>query len=98
VSFYDCMVEEGHRPSKPARQTKRPRRRKPTRYRLTRAETIGLLQAVRGQRERRLIYLAVCAGLHRQELRGMQGRHFRRSGWVWVSADIGKGNKERWTR
>ena len=26
----------------------------------------------------------------------MQGRHFRRPGWVWVSADIGKGAKERW--
>jgi integrase/recombinase XerD len=96
VSFYDWMVEEGHRPSNPARQTKRPRRRKPTRYRLTHAETLRLLWSVRGDRERRLIYLAVCAGLRRQELRGMQGRHFRRPGWVWVSADIGKGRKERW--
>jgi integrase/recombinase XerD len=96
ISFYDWMVEEGHRPTNPARQTKRPRRRKPTRYRLTQTETLQLLQAVRGQRERRLIYLAVCAGLRRQELRGMQGRHFRRPGWVWVSADIGKGHKERW--
>ena len=26
----------------------------------------------------------------------MQGRHFRRPGWVWVSADIDKGQKERW--
>jgi integrase/recombinase XerD len=96
VSFYDWLVEEGHRPSNPARQTKRPRRRKPQRYRLTQAETLQLLQAVRGERERRLIYLAVCAGLRRSELRGMQGRHFRRPGWVWVSSDIGKGQKERW--
>ena len=43
-----------------------------------------------------MIYPAVCAGLRRQELRGMQGKHFRRHGWVWVSADIGKGQKERW--
>jgi integrase len=73
-------VEEGKRPSNPARQTKRPRRRKPQRYRLTQAETLQMLQAVRGQRERRLIYLGVCAGLRRQELRGMQGKHFRREG------------------
>jgi integrase/recombinase XerD len=26
----------------------------------------------------------------------MQGRHFRRLGWVWISPDIGKGSKERW--
>jgi site-specific recombinase XerD len=96
VSFYDWMVEEGHRVTNPARQTKRPRRRKPTRYRLTHAETLAVLQAARGERERRAVYLAVCAGLRRQELIGMQGRHFRRAGWVWVSADIGKGNKERW--
>jgi integrase/recombinase XerD len=96
VSFYDWLVEEGHRPSNPARQTKRPRRRKPQRYRLTQAETLQLLRSVRGERERRLIYLAVCAGLRRSELRGMQGRHFRRPGWVWVSSDIGKGQKERW--
>jgi site-specific recombinase XerD len=96
VSFYDWTVEEGHRHTNPARQTKRPRRRAPVRYRLTQDETVELLRAARGERERRLIYLAVCAGLRRQELRGMQGRHFRREGWVWVSADIGKGSKERW--
>ena len=96
VSFYDWMVEEGLRPSNPARQTKRPRRRQPQRYRLTRDETIAVLNAVRGTRERRAIYLATCAGLRRQELQGVQGRHFRRPGWVWVSADFGKGHKERW--
>jgi len=96
VSFYEWMVEEGLRPSNPARQTKRPRRRQPKRYRLTRAETIAILNAAHGVRERRVIYLAICAGLRRAELQGMQGRHFRRPGWVWVSADIGKGQKERW--
>jgi hypothetical protein len=96
VSFYDWMVEEGTRPNNPARQTKRPRRRKSTRYKLTRAEALAMLHTASGTRERRAIYLGVCAGLRRWELRGMQGRHFRRPGWVWVSADIGKGGKERW--
>ena len=96
VSFYRWMVEEGLRPHNPASQTKRPRRLKTTRYRLTQDEALQVLQAVRTTRERRAIYLALCAGLRRQELRGMQGRHFRRVGWVWVSADIGKGHKERW--
>ena len=90
------MVEEGLRPSNPARQTKRPRRRQPKRYRLTRTETIAVLEATRGTTERRAIYLAACAGLRRQELRGAQGRHFRRPGWAWVSDDMGKGQKERW--
>jgi site-specific recombinase XerD len=31
-----------------------------------------------------------------QELQGLQGRHFKRAGYVWVSADIGKGGRERW--
>jgi integrase len=96
VSFYDWMVEEGMRPTNSARQTKRPRRRKATRYPC--AETLTLLDAVRRQRERRLIYLAICAGLRRQELRGMQGRHFRRPGWVWVSADIAKGTRSAGSR
>ena len=96
ISFYDWMVQEGHRPANPARQTKRPRRRQPQRYRLTRDETPRMLDAAQGEREHRLIYLAVCAGLRRQELRGMQGKHFRRPGWVWVDASIGKGQKERW--
>jgi site-specific recombinase XerD len=96
VSFYDWTIEEDLRPSNPARQTKRPRRRQPQRYRLTRAEAVALLAAARGQRERWLTYLGICAGLRRQELRGMQGVHFRRPGWVWVSADIGKDGKERW--
>ena len=57
---------------------------------------MAVIAPVQGDRERRLIYLGVCAGLRRGELIGMQGRHFRRPGWVWVSADIGKGHKERW--
>jgi site-specific recombinase XerD len=94
--LYRWMVEEGLRPSNSAEQTKRPRWRQPRRYRLTRAETVALLKAARGTRERRLIYLGICAGLRRHEIRGAQGRHFRREGAIWVSADIGKGQKERW--
>ena len=73
VSFYRWTVEEGYRPSNPAEQTNRPRRRKPSRYRLTRDETMAVVAAVHGDRERRLIHLGVCAGLRRGELIGMQG-------------------------
>jgi integrase len=31
-----------------------------------------------------------------RELRGLQGRHFQRAGWVWISADIAKGGRQRW--
>jgi integrase/recombinase XerD len=96
VSFYDYLLEEGWRKDNPARQTRRPRKRPPKVYRLTRPETWALLQAARARRERRAIYLGVCAGLRRGELIGLQGRHFQRQGWVWVSEDIAKGGRERW--
>lgn len=96
VAFYDWMVEEGRRPHNPARQTPRPRRRPPTTHRLSRAEVAALLNAVEGERERRAIYLGVFAGLRNGELRNLRGRHFERPGFIWVSADIGKGGKERW--
>jgi integrase len=95
VSFYDWLVEEGHRASNPARQTRRPKKRQGKVYKPTQSECIALLKAAQGPRERRVIYLGLCAGLRRQELLGMQGRHFAREGLVWVSADIGKGGKER---
>jgi integrase len=41
-------------------------------------------------------HLGACAGLRRDEIRGMQGRHFRRDGFVWVSSDVAKGGRERW--
>ena len=56
----------------------------------------ALLGAVQDERERRVIYLAVFAGLRNSELRGLRGRHFERAGFIWVSTDIGKGGKERW--
>ena len=96
VSFYDWMVEEGHRKDNPARQTRRAKRRPTSVYRLSGEEAIRLLTAAEGAREKRAIYLGLCAGLRSGELRGLQGRHFQRPGWVWVSADIAKGKRERW--
>jgi integrase len=57
---------------------------------------VQLLGAIRGERERRAIYLGPCAGRRRQELLGLQGRHFMRDGFGSVSADIAKGKRERW--
>lgn len=96
VSFYDWTMEEGLRKDNPARQTRRPRRRPALKYRLTGAEALAVLNAARGTRERRVIFLGLCAGLRNAELRGLQGRHFSRHGLVWVSADIAKGGRERW--
>jgi site-specific recombinase XerD len=95
VSFYDYLMEEGWRADNPARQTRRPRRKPPSVYRLTREEVVRLLGAAQGERERRVIFLGVLAGLRRAEIRGLQGRHFGRPGYVWISADIAKGGKER---
>jgi site-specific recombinase XerD len=96
VSFYDYAMEEGWRKDNPARQTNRPRKRESQVYRLTFEEATQLLRAAQGHRERRTIYLGICAGLRNQELRGLQGRHFARPGYVWVSQDIAKGGRERW--
>jgi integrase len=98
VSFYDWTMQEldPGRKDNPARQTVSPRRRKPTVYRFTRAETARYLQAATTARERRAAFLGVCAGVRRAELLGLQRRHFERPGWVWISADIGKGGRERW--
>lgn len=96
VSFYAWAMEEGIRKDNPALQTRRPRRRPKDKYRLTEAEVIATLQAASGVRERRVIFLGLCAGLRNAELRGLQGRHFARDGFVWVSADIAKGGRERW--
>jgi integrase/recombinase XerD len=96
VSFYDWAMEEGMRRDNPARQTRRPRRRAAKSYRLTEQEAVSLLRSARGVRERRAIFLLVCAGLRNAELRGLQGRHFERPGFIHVSTDIGKGMRERW--
>ncbi len=96
VSFYDWLMEEGYRRDNPARQTRRIRKRKPTVYRMTIQETQDFLGAAAGVAEKRIAYLGVCAGLRAQELQGLQGRHFEREGFVWVSSDIAKGGTERW--
>jgi site-specific recombinase XerD len=96
VSFYDWMVEEGLRPENPARQIRAARAREPRVRRLTLAETRALLAAARGRSERRIVFLAACAGLRCSELRLLQGLHFEREGWVLVSAEMAKGGRERW--
>lgn len=95
-SFYRWMVQEGMRKDNPAEQTRPPRRRKTVRYRLTRDESIRLLEAATSFRERVVAYVGVGAGLRRQEFLRLQGRHFAREDWVHVSRDIGKGGRERW--
>lgn len=96
VSFYDYAMEEGWRKDNPARQTRRPKRRPVSVYHPAKGEAAAMLGVCRTQREYRAIFLGICAGLRNSELRGLQGRHFARDGWVWVSQDIGKGGKERW--
>jgi site-specific recombinase XerD len=96
VSFYDWLVEEGVRLDNPARQTRSPRGRQPRVKRMTLEEVRLFLAAARTRTERRVAYLGVCAGLRRNELRQLQGRHFARAGLIWVSGDIAKGGRERW--
>jgi integrase/recombinase XerC len=96
VSFYDWLVEEGMRLDNPARQTRSPRGRQPWVKRMTLEEVRLFLAAARGRTERRVAYLGICAGLRRNELRQLQGRHLARAGLIWVSGDIAKGGRERW--
>lgn len=96
VSFYDWMVEEGLRSDNPARQIRAPRSREPRVRRLTLDETRAVLAAAISRTERRMAYLAACAGLRCTELRLLQGLHFAREGWILISADIAKGGRERW--
>ena len=96
VSFYDWMVEEGLRPDNPARQIRAPRGREPRVRRLTLDETRALLAAATGRTERRIAYLAACAGLRCSELRLLRGLHFARAGWILISAEMAKGGRERW--
>ena len=94
VSFYDWALETGIRKDNPARQTRRPRTRKPRVYRLTRDEVRAFRAAARPGRERRIVDFGVLTGLRADELLNLQGRHLRRPGWVWVSADIAKGKQK----
>lgn len=98
VSFYDWAMQELEpgRKDNPARQTRAPRTKKPTVYRMTRQEAAAFMLAAQTQREQRIAYLGIGAGLRLQEIQGLQGRHFKRAGYIWISADIGKGGRERW--
>lgn len=97
TSFYDWCMEEGFRRDNPARQVSRAKARQVDVYRMTRTEVLALLAASEdSRRDRWVAYLGVCAGARAQEIRGFQGRHFQREGWVWISKDIGKGHRERW--
>ncbi len=95
VSFYRWMVQEGRRKHNPAEQTRPPRRRKPSVYRLTRGEVVSLMAAAETRRERRAIFLGLLTGARNQELRGYRRLHFERPGAVWVSPDIAKGGRGR---
>jgi integrase/recombinase XerC len=96
VSFYDWTVEEGLRSDNPARQTRAARARESSVHRLTLEETRRFLAAARPGSERRIAYLGVCAGLRRNEIRLLQGRHFARDGWIWIAPELAKGGRERW--
>lgn len=95
MSFYRWTVQEGLRPNNPAEQTRPPRRRKPSVYRMTRAEVVALMGAAHSRRERRAIFLGLLTGARNQELRGYQRLHFERPGAVWISGDIAKGGTGR---
>lgn len=95
VSFYDWCMEEGLRQDNPARQVPRPRKKQAAVYRLTREEARQVLLAARTRRERRVVFLLMCVGLRNKELRGLQGRHFERRGFIWVPPEIAKGGRER---
>jgi integrase len=96
-SFYDWAMEEGIRTTNPARQVRTARKKDPDVFRLTRAETMHVLEISRNnRRDRWTAHLGILAGLRAQEIRLLQGRHITRDGWIWVSSDIAKGEKERW--
>jgi integrase len=105
ASFFDwCLTEPRDRNEReticttnPARRVRRAKAKQAQVFRMTRSEVVAFLDAsLDRQRDRWVAHLGCCAGLRSQEIRGLQGRHFERPGYVWVSKDIGKGGKERW--
>lgn len=101
TSFYDWCNVEGIRDTNPARNVIRARPRDINVFRPTLDEVVRLIDATAGtspsrRRERWAIHLGVLAGVRREEMRLLQGRHFARDGYVWISKDIGKRGKERW--
>lgn len=96
-SFYAWCVEEELRRDNPVAAVRRPKKRQAVVYRMTPSEVRALLDASKSdERDKWVAHLGVCAGLRSQELLGVQGRHFDRKGFVWVSGALGKGGKERW--
>jgi len=98
VSFFDWAMHKRIRKDNPARQTRPRKVRPPNVYRLSRAEVLALFDACETQREARAIRIGCCAGLRTAELCGLQLRHFKRAGAIWVSPDIAKGGRGRWIR
>jgi len=98
TSFYDWLLVEMYRKDNPARQVRKAKQRKPSVYRLNRAEVEALIAQCEDEsgRDRRVILLGLCTGARCGELAGFQGRHFAREGYVWFSPDITKGKTERW--
>lgn len=105
AAFFDwCMTEPRDRSERemickrnPARTIQRARGTKAQVYRMSRDEVVRFLDASNTRRRDRWVaHLGCCAGLRSQEIRGLQGRHLVRAGWLWVSRDIAKGDKERW--
>jgi len=94
-AFYAWTVQEGMRKDNPVEQTRPTKQRPPDTRRLTRDEVVRLLNAATTERERRALFLGVFAGLRNAELRGLQGRHFARTGVIEVSPEIAKGKKGR---
>lgn len=102
ASFYEWCTHEEIRDTNPAQIVRRARARQVSVFRPTLDEVVRLIDAAEQgtlasrRRERWVIHLGLLAGLRRQEMCGLQGRHFKRDGWIWVSTDIGKRGKERW--
>ena len=65
-------------------------------HRLTLEETRRFLAAALPGSEQRIAYLGVCAGLRRNEMCLLRGRHFAREGWIWIPPELAKGGRERW--
>ena len=96
ISYGDWLMHRHVRKDNPARATRPRKVRKPNVYRLSRAEVIALFNACETTREHRAIRIGCCAGLRNAELCGLQLRHFKRPGAIWVSPDIAKGGRQRW--
>lgn len=96
-SFFRWTMTEQIRATNPADMVRSTRSKPPQVARMTREETAMFLTAsMDRRRDRWAAHLGCCAGLRSQEIRGLQGRHFARPGFVHVSEEIGKGGRSRW--